>query len=198
MADRRQQRVMIIEPSSVVEQGLRAVLSSFSGYAVVGSGCDMAFCEERLAVLTPDIVIMNPSVVAPRVVLRSACPELQNTTLVAVVYSVFEPALLRQFDGVVNIFDSPSAIVAHLRDAVESGNDVARDMGYDLSERERDILVAVAQGKTNKEIAEQYNISIHTVISHRKNITRKTGVKTVAGLTVYAFLHNLIDRSVAE
>jgi len=189
---------MIIEPSPVVEQGLRAVLASFSGYTVVGSGCDMDFCEERIAVLTPDIVIMNPSVVAPRVVLRSACPELQNTTLVAVVYSVFDSALLRQFDGVVNIFDSPSAIVAHLRDAAESGNDVARDMGYDLSERERDILVAVAQGKTNKEIAEQYNISIHTVISHRKNITRKTGVKTVAGLTVYAFLHNLIDRFVAE
>ncbi len=45
----------------------------------------------------------------------------------------------------------------------------------------------------NKEIADRYNISIYTVISHRKNITRKTGIKTVAGLTVYALLNNLID-----
>ena len=45
----------------------------------------------------------------------------------------------------------------------------------------------------NKEIADLYNISIHTVITHRKNITRKTGIKTVAGLTVYALLNNLID-----
>ena len=52
----------------------------------------------------------------------------------------------------------------------------------------------MARGRTNKEIADEYNISVHTVISHRKNITRKTGIKSVAGLTVYALLNNMIDR----
>ena len=47
----------------------------------------------------------------------------------------------------------------------------------------------------NKEIADLYNISIYTVITHRKNITRKIGIKTIAGLTVYALLNNLIDIS---
>ena len=64
-----------------------------------------------------------------------------------------------------------------------------------LSEREREILVAVARGLTNREIADQYFISIHTVISHRKNITRKTGIKTIAGLTVYALLNNMISEA---
>ena len=50
----------------------------------------------------------------------------------------------------------------------------------------------------NKEIADLYNISIYTVITHRKNITRKTGIKTVAGLTVYALLNNLIDTNAIE
>ena len=45
----------------------------------------------------------------------------------------------------------------------------------------------------NKEIADKLNLSIYTVITHRKNITHKTGIKTVAGLTVYALLNNLID-----
>ncbi len=63
----------------------------------------------------------------------------------------------------------------------------------ELSDREKEILVCVARGMLNKEIADQNNISIHTVISHRKNITRKTGIKTVAGLTVYAILNGLID-----
>ena len=63
----------------------------------------------------------------------------------------------------------------------------------ELSKREIDVLVAVAKGMMNKEIADQMNISIHTVISHRKNITRKTGIKSVSGLTVYALLNNLID-----
>ena len=68
----------------------------------------------------------------------------------------------------------------------------------ELSEREKEILVSVAKGLLNKEIADQYNISIHTVISHRKNITRKTGIKTVAGLTVYALLNDLIDINTVE
>lgn len=62
-----------------------------------------------------------------------------------------------------------------------------------LSPREKEILVCVAKGMLNKEIADCFNISIYTVITHRKNITRKTGIKTVAGLTVYALLNNLID-----
>lgn len=63
----------------------------------------------------------------------------------------------------------------------------------ELSAREKEILVSVAMGMINKEIADKHNISINTVITHRKNITRKTGIKTVAGLTVYAILNNLID-----
>ena len=62
-----------------------------------------------------------------------------------------------------------------------------------LSDREKEILVSVAQGLLNKEIADRHNISINTVITHRKNITRKIGIKTVAGLTAYAILNNLID-----
>lgn len=64
--------------------------------------------------------------------------------------------------------------------------------GDRLSSREIEILAGVAQGLLNKEIAAKYNISIHTVITHRKNIARKTGVKTIAGLTAYAILNNII------
>ena len=74
----------------------------------------------------------------------------------------------------------------------------ARPEGEELSVREKEILVSVAKGKLNKEIADEYNISIYTVISHRKNITRKTGIKTVSGLTVYALLNNLIDLNTVE
>ena len=77
-----------------------------------------------------------------------------------------------------------------------SGNEAEED--DTLSPREKEILVCVAKGMLNKEIADANNISIHTVITHRKNITRKTGIKTVAGLTVYALLNNLIDINTIE
>ncbi len=70
---------------------------------------------------------------------------------------------------------------------------VFRQEAEELSVREKEILVCVAKGMLNKEIADLFSLSIHTVITHRKNITRKTGIKTVAGLTVYALLNNLID-----
>ncbi len=67
-----------------------------------------------------------------------------------------------------------------------------------LTSREKEILVCVAKGMLNKEIADELNISIHTVITHRKNITQKTGIKTVAGLTVYALLNNLLELKSVE
>ena len=73
------------------------------------------------------------------------------------------------------------------------GLDEEPEQRLELSDREKEILVSVAQGLLNKEIADKHNISINTVITHRKNITRKTGIRTVPGLTVYAILNDLID-----
>jgi regulator of cell morphogenesis and NO signaling len=63
----------------------------------------------------------------------------------------------------------------------------------ELSAREREILRLVACGYLNKQIADACSISLHTVISHRKNITRKLQIRTVAGLTVYALMNGLIS-----
>jgi DNA-binding CsgD family transcriptional regulator len=72
-------------------------------------------------------------------------------------------------------------------------NEPVRPDESELSDREKEILVCVAKGMLNKQIADRFSLSIYTVITHRKNITRKTGIKTVAGLTVYAILNGLID-----
>lgn len=62
-----------------------------------------------------------------------------------------------------------------------------------LSSREEEVLKEVARGLTNKEIADALNISMNTVMSHRKNITAKLNIKTVSGLTFYALMNNLIS-----
>ncbi len=64
-----------------------------------------------------------------------------------------------------------------------------------LSNREKEILAAVAHGKTNKEIADDLFISINTVVTHRKNIARKTGINSIAGLTVYAIINHIVEIS---
>lgn len=65
----------------------------------------------------------------------------------------------------------------------------------ELTQREIDVLRKIAIGLSNKEIADTLNISIHTVISHRKNITEKLSIKSISGLTVYAIMNKLLDIS---
>lgn len=100
-----------------------------------------------------------------------------------------------KFDEVIMLADTEKIILkklerqfAHL---VEPATGVM--LSEDISEREKDVLQLVALGLTNKEIAERLFISSHTVITHRKNITSKLGIKTIAGLTVYAVIHKLIS-----
>jgi len=61
-----------------------------------------------------------------------------------------------------------------------------------LSHRETDVLKEIVKGKTNKEIADTLCISVNTVITHRKNISAKLGIKSVSGLSLYAMMNGLI------
>lgn len=85
-------------------------------------------------------------------------------------------------------------LVANLMDGEEAPHD-DEDSSDVLSNREKEILAAVAHGKTNKEIADDLFISINTVVTHRKNIARKTGINSIAGLTVYAILNHIVEIS---
>lgn len=72
-------------------------------------------------------------------------------------------------------------------------NSISSDNNKELSTRETDVLQLIVKGSTNKEIADKLNISLNTVLSHRKNITTKLGIKTVSGLTFYAIMNGIIS-----
>lgn len=111
----------------------------------------------------------------------------------AIVYGYTDAEVLKQYQGMIDIYDDRIKIETKLREIINTVSEPTENTeNYELSDREKEILVAVAKGMTNKEIADLHNISIHTVISHRKNISRKTGIKSVSGMTVYALLNNLI------
>ena len=84
-------------------------------------------------------------------------------------------------------------LVLSMMASEESEGNAPSDDFEVLSQREKEILAAVAHGKTNKEIADELFISINTVVTHRKNIARKTGINSIAGLTVYAILNHIVE-----
>ncbi len=92
----------------------------------------------------------------------------------------------------IAINQSASVITDAIKSTIEKQKPNSNQIS-ELSDRELDVLGLVVLGHTNKEIADKLFISIHTVISHRKNITEKLGIKSISGLTVYAILNKLID-----
>lgn len=189
-------KILLIMPSKVIARGIEAVLSELGEFRVEGILSDLSHVSEaRLRNMDADVILIDPVLAdyTSRMNVRSRISEYSSAAVVALKSVPMDEEQLKQYDGAVGLYDDPVAIVRKLRESLSSREESPESEEYDLSAREKDILVCVAKGMLNKEIADHYNISIHTVITHRKNITRKTGIKTVAGLTVYALLNNLID-----
>lgn len=186
------QRIVIVENSEIIAAGITKMLEASSEFTVVAHLTDINQLEQRHSTLRPNIVLINNMLIDYS--RRHTILESIKVPRVAIESSCIEPDTARHYDAIVSIYDSISRIENKLRSLItnERGDNNSHGENSELSDREREILVAVATGRMNKEIADQYNISIHTVISHRKNITRKTGIKSVSGLTVYAMLNNLI------
>lgn len=84
------------------------------------------------------------------------------------------------------------------QELIATGESVSIDKAQPISQREIDVLRLVALGYLNKEIADKLNISLNTVLSHRKNITSKLGIKTVSGLIFYCITHGYISADEIE
>ena len=109
---------------------------------------------------------------------------------------------LPQLSGVptLNIYQSEKDLVKSILRMHEHGHHGGKHPqgeptvnSHDLSAREIEVLKLITKGLINKEIAEKLNISLTTVISHRKNITEKLGIKSVPGLTIYAVMNGYIE-----
>lgn len=189
-------KVLLIMPSRIIARGIEAVLGDLGEFRVEGILTDLSRdSESRLRNMDADVIIVDPAVFdyASRASARGRISDNSDAAVVAFCTLPQDEESMKQYDSSISIYDTPVAMVKKLRDAMASRVEITESEGPDLSAREKEILVCVAKGMLNKEIADYYNLSIHTVITHRKNITRKTGIKTIAGLTVYALLNNLID-----
>lgn len=194
-------KVLLVIPSKIVARGIESVLGELGEFRVEGILSDLSHnSETRLRNMDIDVIIIDPVVFdyVSRASGRERLSEQTDAAVVAIKTIPIDDEQMRQYDAVLNMYDDPVSIVKKLRESLTVHDSAPETEGYDLSVREKEILVCVAKGMLNKEIADFYNISIHTVITHRKNITRKTGIKTVAGLTVYALLNNLVDSNSIE
>lgn len=145
---------------------------------------------ERLADFEPDIIIANPIVLGYYNLKHSKQKLFNKALYVALVSTPTAPDVLNGYNGVINLHDSPD----------DMHNTIDRLMGYadgdendGLSEREKDIIKGVVRGLPNKSIADELNLSVHTIITHRRNIAKKLQIHSASALTIYAISNKLVD-----
>ncbi|MCM1030675.1 MAG: LuxR C-terminal-related transcriptional regulator [Oscillibacter sp.] len=194
-------KIILIEPSDIITAGLQELIKPYKEFEIISVFADCDHYTDHIHRLHPDILIINPSVIdfKHRHCFETIFDNTEQCKRIALIYQYIEPEVLKHYHTSIDIRDHRDKIIKKLQQlALTTPSETEQTETNELSEREKEILISVAKGRINKEIAEEHHISIHTVITHRKNISRKTGIKSVAGLTVYALLNNLIDMSEVE
>ena len=182
--------IAVIEPSQIIFEGLSYILMKFRRNIYLYRFNDLEELKNSLSNESFNLAIVNPAAVQNRLPDFIKLKNLQPGILwIALVYSFYDEEILQKFDDSISVTASPEQITNKIMQINQASEKTAQD---DLSEREIEVLTQMVKGFANKEIADNLNISIHTVISHRKNITEKTGIKSLSGLTIYAISRRII------
>lgn len=190
-------RILLICPSVVINAGLTQIIGKGQGFRIAESLSNLSELSARhVSSMNYDAVILDPCTASASCItsIREHYPALQDCTLIAALNAAYSHEILDQFDSFFTINDSAAQICKRIREAISVPSHTEEENNQSvLSSREKEILAHVAQGLTNKEIADVLNISVFTVTTHRKNISQKLGIRSIAGLTVYAVMNHLIS-----
>lgn len=187
--------IAVFDESYVICEGLESVFSKFNFVQRISYASSFDELESVLRKNFCHMVIINPHFIQSS---QNQFLQLRNQHIcvkwIGIVYSHFSPEIISKLDGTIDVFDSKESLTNKLLKWIATNGDENTSQNKDtLTDREIDVLKLLADGKSNKEIADSLNISINTVITHRKNISHKTGIKSVSGLTIYAVVQNLIS-----
>lgn len=188
-------RVAIAESSVIVRGGLTAAFKRLSAIKIQPiEVLSKEALQDCLRMQLPDMLVVNPTFGDYFDVARFK-EEMgdRKIRLIALVTSFVDQSLLSKYDEAISIFDDLDTLSRKLSGLLEVEDEEEVVDGQDvLSQREKEIVVCVVKGMTNKEIAESLYLSIHTVITHRRNISKKLQIHSSAGLTIYAIVNKLI------
>ena len=185
-------KVVVIEKTFLIRAGISSVVQDITGLMPGKS-----FSGDEPNLLTairkhkPDIVILNPRSLSEEN--RYLPGKLRNTekaVLVALVSKDQREGLTGAFHDLLFWEEDKFELEQKLRKYAE--NKVNYQENKQLSQREITILKLIVKGLTHQQIADELFLSIHTVNTHRKNINKKLGIKTVSGLSVYAIMNRLV------
>ncbi len=196
MNNRLSPQIVVADTSAIVRCGMAAVLRRIPNldvHPVEVSSCELL--NRFLQTHTPDLVIVNPTFGGwfhPAASKESSRKE--DVKYMALVCSVIDSNALKAYDEQISICDDTETIADKIARLLHSETEETKENDTEtLSQREKEIVTCVVKGMTNKAIADKLFLSIHTIITHRRNIARKLQIHSPAGLTIYAIVNKLVE-----
>ncbi len=198
MQSRIKYQIVIIEPSEIIVEGVKQFLEKHPSFRMKASFSNwQSFVNRSMKEEDFQIVIINPAIIQfhSSFDVRDLFGDYPCIYIVALQTQYVTERVLSNFDGAINIYDEGSLLPNKLLRTIEIGDKKSeeRNLSTHLSNREKEVLIYLTKGLSNKEIASKMCLSLHTVMSYRKTLTRKTNIKTVSGLILYALANNLIS-----
>jgi len=178
--------------SFIIRKGLSSVLNNIQGILFIRETDNTASLEQILKNQVTDFIIICDSLFngSERLYIENA--ELLEKTILVCKEHVQVAG--REVKDVIYLDESKEELIQKFENLLTPYFKNLKDpRNLELSDREKTIVRYVATGMTNKEIADKLFLSAHTVITHRKNISRKLNIKSASGLTVYAIVNNIIS-----
>ncbi len=190
-------KIVIAETSVIVRSGLTAVLKRIPNLNVHPIEVSSPESLQNYIHLHPtDIVIINPAFGGWfDLAAFKAEHGKAGIKYVALVCSVIDKNVLKEYDENFAICDDIDVIANKINHLLHTEEEEKDNEQESLSQREKEIITCVVKGMTNKAIADKLFLSIHTVITHRRNIARKLQIHSPAGLTIYAIVNKLVELS---
>lgn len=188
-------KVIVVSNAFLISAGIENLVLELSGMLVdhVYNGSEKKLCDKILN-RKPEIVIIDPESVPNILIpLMRELSEEKDIKTIGLVSSTTNNNIISRFTYSLNIQDNKFHLIEALQKIIGKEEKGKPNNEQTISKRETEILQQLALGSTNQEIADKLFLSIHTVMTHRKKITRKLGIKTVSGLTVYALMNRLVD-----
>jgi DNA-binding NarL/FixJ family response regulator len=192
-------KIAIAETSGIIRSGIEVQLRKLTGFHFQIIEIDSSErLYEAVRLNKPDILIINPAM-ATGYILHQLREETGGLSMkyIALLYSLIDKNQLRYYDEQITIYDTLDGLKQKLEQfsLQETEENKEDDEQQTLSVREKEIVVCVVKGMTNREIADLLYLSTHTVITHRRNIARKLQIHSASGLTVYAIVNKLVELS---
>ncbi len=186
-------RIMVAEPSVIIRGGVLSVLRRHGGLHIeVYEVGDMEQLRGQVRAKAPGVLIVNPmnlgSLSLQQIKRESPDSEMK---CIALQFSLYDSSVLKEYDEVISAYDSVEQINDKISSLLSKPREDKRHES--LSAREKEVIVCVIQGMTNKQIAEKLFLSTHTIITHRRNISAKLQIHSTAGLTIYAIVNKLVE-----